>query len=147
MDKKYPAPATGGEVVYANRLRRSLLLFAGITLSAVIFGAIAYVYHPTAFTYAFIFLFCLIELVVIGVFVARNPDILLSPHYFGIRRFFGVYRVRWDRIRHCEARPEEGVITLSFGNADGSQERITIKTSSHINGGEIIREINRLRAV
>ena len=88
------------------------------------------------------------DIIVLIVFVGKSPDLVLSPRYFGFTRYFGVYRVRWDRVKQVETTLVSGVnkTTVSFLNDKGISESLTLRSRDFEIGDGIIGEIKRLRA-
>jgi hypothetical protein len=148
MGEKYIKAATGGEIIYKNKRRKAFMfaLPAAVAFCVVLLYFIQTQAEPwimVVVTLAFA-----ADIIFLIVFIGKSPDIVLSPRYFGFTRYFGVYRVRWDRVKQVEAALVGGVnrITISFLNDKGVTEKITIKPTAYAEGVKIIDEIKRLRA-
>lgn len=148
MNEKQPKTATGGETTYKNKRRIGFILAIPATLAFC--GVLLYILlaQVEPLILMIVTLAFAVDFIVLIVFIGKSPDIVLSPRYFGFTRYFGVYRVRWDRVKQVEA---EGIgaakkIAIAFLNDKGVSEKIMLQPLNYAIGEGLIDEIKRLRA-
>jgi len=132
MDDKIIKTATGGEVIYKNRKRLGFIL--ALPAALAFFAAILFIYRAEfePWMLVLILLVFMVDVIVLIVFIGKSPNIVLSPRYFGFTRYFGVYRVRWDRVKQVEVEVVGAVkkIIITFLNDKGVTEKIALKPAS-----------------
>lgn len=148
MNDNKPKTATGGEVTYKNKRRRGFIL----ALPAAVVFCVILLYFIRADAEPWVLLLVTLafaaDIIVLIVFIGKSPNLVLSPRYFGFTRYFGEYRVRWDRVKQVETALIGGVnkITVSFLNDKGINETLTLRPRDFDIGEGLIGEIKRLRA-
>ncbi len=148
MNDKIIKTATGGETIYKNSKRRRFIL--GLPAAIAFFTVILFIFRTEFEPWMLVLipLVFMVDVIVLIVFIGKSPNIVLSPRYFGFTRYFGVYRVRWDRVRQVDIEGTGAVkqVIITFQNDKGVTEKMTLKPASYAIGDGLIDEIKRLRA-
>ncbi|MCP4230607.1 MAG: hypothetical protein GY771_10760 [bacterium] len=148
MNEEKIKTATGGETTYKNKRRISFILAipATITFCGILLYFLLAQVEPLILmivTLAFA-----VDFIVLIVFIGKSPNIVLSPRYFGFTRYFGVYRVRWDRVKQVEdtGYGTAKKVIITFLNDKGVSEKIALNPAHYPIGDGLIDEMKRLRA-